>query len=326
MGRSENTGPEADTLPSRVATLVDVGTRSDLRCRIAETIERLAKDSEIEPGSRLPSTRTFANVLRVHRNTVRAAIDLLVDRGVVEPIANGRFRMAAPAARIPAEAGDNVAALLGRAAELSIQHGEAEADFVAIARATFRTIMGDQRRRVCFIAPKQPVPGIGADELAGLLDYPVSSIALEDVRPSPQSIFVATTADAAAARERLDGHSDVFTVGLSLDADLRLAVAPLDPGSLVVVSADAPITLGAVEACLRRMRPDLEIEGYVGPAPDLPGDARLLLAPVGLELARYSAPVARYRCTITEAELRLIRTRLGKGAAPAPNRAHSAIA
>lgn len=323
MPLSPKTAAGADTLPDQVAMHVDVASRSDLRTRIAETIERLAKDAKVPPGSRLPSTRTFANVLGVHRNTVRAAMDLLVERGVIEPVTNGRFRVAMPA---PDGHGltDNVAGLLWRAAELSIQHGETEADFTAIARTAFRTVLGEQRTRVYFIAPREAVPGVSADELADLLDHPVTPIGIDEAHAGPQSIFVATTEDANAVREHLDGQADVFTVGLSLDADLRFALAPLDAGSSVAVVAEDPAMLAAVQARVRRMRPDVRIDGYVGAPDDVDDDVRLVLAPVGAELEPYAARVARYRCRIADAELRLIRTRLGKDAAPVP--APSAVA
>jgi DNA-binding transcriptional regulator YhcF (GntR family) len=304
---------------------VDVTSRSDLRSRIAETIERLLGEVDVPVGYLLPSTRTFASVLGVHRNTMRAALEILADRGVVAPAPGGRFGLDTP--RVPAEAeaesearaeGGTLAALLAKAAAVGFQHGETESAFAARARNAYRQVMSAKKSTVCFIAPEEPIAGIGADELAELLDHPVATVALTDIRFSREQTYVATSSDAATARERLEGHVDVFTVGLSLDADLRLAIAPLEQGSRVAVVADDAATLAAVMSRIGRMRPDLELDGHVGAARRVAAGTSLVLAPAHRKIDHGSGAVARYRCSIAPAEVRLIRARLGE------RRAHEA--
>jgi hypothetical protein len=82
----------SDGLPRRVADALGPGSRSDRALRLADAIA-VALDDETG-GVQLPSLRTLAGETGAHRNTVRAALELLADTGVVERAPGGRYRSA----------------------------------------------------------------------------------------------------------------------------------------------------------------------------------------------------------------------------------------
>lgn len=63
--------------------------RQKLNEQIAERIQQQITDGKLKPGDRLPPERELASLLKVNRATVREAIHLLRERGLVER-KNGR--------------------------------------------------------------------------------------------------------------------------------------------------------------------------------------------------------------------------------------------
>ena len=63
--------------------------RQKLNEQIAEKIQLQITDGKLKPGDRLPPERELASLLKVNRATVREAIHLLRERGLVER-KNGR--------------------------------------------------------------------------------------------------------------------------------------------------------------------------------------------------------------------------------------------
>jgi hypothetical protein len=82
----------SDDLPGRVVDALGRGSRSDRTLRLADALAS-ALEAE-EAGAQLPSLRTLAGETGAHRNTVRAALELLTAAGVVERGAGGRYRAA----------------------------------------------------------------------------------------------------------------------------------------------------------------------------------------------------------------------------------------
>ncbi|MFJ8074403.1 winged helix-turn-helix domain-containing protein [Streptomyces sp. NPDC096176] len=58
--------------------------------RIAVALGRDIRDGRIEPGSRLPAERTLARRFGVNRQTVRVALQLLREEGLVTTEKRGR--------------------------------------------------------------------------------------------------------------------------------------------------------------------------------------------------------------------------------------------
>ncbi|MET4620663.1 DNA-binding transcriptional regulator YhcF (GntR family) [Arthrobacter sp. 2762] len=289
-----------------VAKRVDVSDRRDLRRRLADGLEEwLLKH---RAGHQLlPSARHFSDAWGVHRATVQGAFEILVDRGTLTRTANGRF-VANFAATVRE---DGAAALAGRlraAAGMAIRDGLSESAFIEFARQMFRAAaLGDLR--VVFVEPEVEVPGMGPEDLARLLDYPVSSERLESIEPAPRTVFVALASDATKARAKMAGRADVFAIGLTLETDLRLAVAGLPAETSVAVVSEDRRVLGAVMDKLSELRSDLSIHSYTEIPREL-GDTSLLLLPEAMEADTGNLPTARYRCQISLAELTFLRSRL----------------
>jgi GntR family transcriptional repressor for pyruvate dehydrogenase complex len=81
--------------------------RQKLNEQIAEKIQQDISDGKLKPGDKLPPERELAGLLKVNRATVREAIHLLRERGLVER-KNGR------GTRIVAMLPDNVGAAIDR--------------------------------------------------------------------------------------------------------------------------------------------------------------------------------------------------------------------
>jgi DNA-binding transcriptional regulator YhcF (GntR family) len=299
-------------LLSRVASLVDVENRSDLRRRLADGLERALAEEDTSTPLMLPSTRTLAGELRVHRKTATAALRLLVDRSIVRPSTGGRFIVVPRGAPVRRAAGttDELAA---EAAAAATREEMSEAQFVLLAKRSYRqAAMGGSR--VVFVEPSERIPGIGPDDLVQLLDYPVSVRPLGDLRPSPDVVFVAIGQDAPAVRERFNGRADVFSVGLAFDTELRLATANLDDGARVAVVATDDAILTAIWRRITSWRPDLLLSPHHGPPDEVEAGTTLVLAPRGMALPKLDTPVAPYECAISPAELRFLQARLNPAA------------
>jgi DNA-binding transcriptional regulator YhcF (GntR family) len=293
-------------LINRVAALVDVDRRSDLRRRLADALEQALRQ---EDGSRpllLPSTRTLAGELGIHRKTAHAALQILVDRSVLDVASDGRFVMLSRRDDIRPDASPE---RLVREAASALHEQMSESQFADLARRAYRqaTLGGST---IVFVEPSEWVPGMTPDDLMELLDYPVAVTRPDQLVPGPGVVFVATSTDAAAVRTRLNGRADVFAVGLTFDTDIRLATTNVDEGGCLAVAADNDAVLMAVLRRVTNMRPDLDVTPYVGRVGKLAPNTSLLLAPATIESPELGVPVARYRCSISAAELRFLQARL----------------
>jgi hypothetical protein len=82
----------SDDLPRRVVDALGRGSRSDRTLRLADAFAAALDDEAA--GAQLPSLRTLAGETGAHRNTVRAALELLADAGLVDRRPGGRYRSA----------------------------------------------------------------------------------------------------------------------------------------------------------------------------------------------------------------------------------------
>jgi hypothetical protein len=257
----------------------------------------------------------------VHRATVHASLELLVERSVLNRAANGRFISNPPpqtGSGVPATVGARLAA----AADIALNGGISETAFTELAQRLFR-VAAMRRVRVVYVEAGVQVPGMGPNDLSTLLDYPVITEHLDSVQPSPNTVFVTLASYAPRVRAALGGLSDVFAIGLTLDTDLRLAVAGLPLEASVAVVAEDSDTLSAVTQQLEAMRGDLSIEGSLRLG-SLTMASDLLLLPESMRLGDSDRPIAHYRCAISLAELTFVRARLpGAINEPAEGMAHS---
>lgn len=290
-----------------VAKRVDVSDRRDLRRRLADGLEEWLLKHRAR-HQLLPSARHFSDAWGVHRATVQGAFEILVDRGTLTKVANGRF-VANFAAAVPEDgASSALAGRLRSAAGIAIRDGLSESAFIEFARQMFgAAAMGDIR--VVFVEPEVEVPGMGPEDLARLLDYPVSSERLESIEPAARTVFVALASDATKVRAKVAGRADVFAIGLTLETDLRLAVAGLPAETSVAVVSEDQRVLGAVMDKLSELRSDLSIHSHTEIPREL-GDTSLLLLPEAMAADAGNFPTARYRCQISLAELTFLRSRL----------------
>ncbi|MDT0138026.1 PLP-dependent aminotransferase family protein [Acidovorax sp. PRC11] len=84
--------------------------------RLADLIGQQIDDGVYRPGDKLPSLRELAQLHRYAKNTVVAAFDLLVSRGVVEPRRGSGFYVLGPAR--PAQRAQEESGQLGRAMDI----------------------------------------------------------------------------------------------------------------------------------------------------------------------------------------------------------------
>ncbi len=82
----------SDDLSRRVVDALGRGSQSDRALRLADAFAAALDDEAA--GAQLPSLRALAGDTGAHRNTVRAALELLADAGIVERGTGGRYRSA----------------------------------------------------------------------------------------------------------------------------------------------------------------------------------------------------------------------------------------
>lgn len=87
---------------------------------IADELRRLIERGELSPGEMVPSELALAEQHRVARGTVRSALALLVDEGLIEVVAGQGRRVAGAASPSPSTAYERIAAEVLR----RIEHGE----------------------------------------------------------------------------------------------------------------------------------------------------------------------------------------------------------
>ncbi|MEU6061886.1 GntR family transcriptional regulator [Streptomyces sp. NPDC047097] len=96
-----------------------VSTPLPLYLRVAASLRDDLAHRRITPGARLPSERSLANRFRVNRQTVRSALQLLRQEGLVATERRGTFAAAGPAApsggRVLVPAGAGIAGPAGMA-------------------------------------------------------------------------------------------------------------------------------------------------------------------------------------------------------------------
>lgn len=86
-----------------------VGSRTALRARVAEEIERLIAARRLAPGDRLPPERELAAKLHVGRSSLREALAVLTSRGVLRVTRGHGVYIAEPAPGLPAPAAAPIA-------------------------------------------------------------------------------------------------------------------------------------------------------------------------------------------------------------------------
>lgn len=246
----------SDDLPRRVVDALGRGSRSDRTLRLADAFAAaLAAEAA---GVQLPSLRTLAGETGAHRNTVRAALELLADTGVIDRRPAGRYATIAPSAVSVVEPrgpwpwiGAALAPLLPRATRrLPLATVDAATAGLVLAA---EIELADVRARL----PFAEVLGVGASVMVdvelGLADVP------------------------AGARIRVDASpAYVIAVGQVI-ARLRPDVDHVEAGptDLVLVPVGAAAPRGAAE--VRRFRTE-------------PGKTELLL--IAARIAHHVPPPA----------------------------------
>lgn len=303
--------PARADLIARVRSFVAHGQlagRNDLRYRIADA---LAAGLRMEAGDApvlLPSQRTLARELNVHRNTMSAALQLLVRRGIVEELPGGRF--AVPVAQCDDGRPDShPEPLISQAATLAVRRRITQAAFVESAVHAYRRA-AQHCCRVVLVDPTEQIPGMDAVTLSAMLGHPVEVTALAQLLPELDVVYVAAPPEIDAVRAKLRHVADTFAIGLSFDADLRIATADLEPGATVVVVADNESILRASVRRLHSFRPDIVVTSRHELRGDLPQDASLVLALDGADVSAARVPVARFSCAISPTEIMLLRAKL----------------
>jgi len=119
---------------------------------IADELRRLIERGELAPGEMVPSELALSEQHQVARGTVRSALALLVDEGLIEVVAGQGRRVVGAAAPVPTTAYERIAAdLLRRSEDGECGPSDAlpsEADRMAEARVSRNTVRRAYQRLV----------------------------------------------------------------------------------------------------------------------------------------------------------------------------------
>jgi hypothetical protein len=224
----------SDDLPRRVVDALGRGSRSDRTLRLADAFAAALDDEAA--GVQLPSLRTLAGETGAHRNTVRAALELLADTGVVDRRPGGRYGTPAAPSPVAVVEPREPWPWVGAALEPLLPRGTRRLPLAALDVATAGLVLAaeieldDVRARL----PLAEVLGVGVsvtvDVELGLADAPAGARVRVDASPA----YVIAVGQ-VIARVRPDVH--------------HVVTGPTD---LVLVPVGATAPRGAAE--VRRFR------------------------------------------------------------------------
>jgi DNA-binding transcriptional ArsR family regulator len=249
----------SDDLPRRVLDALGRGSRSDRTLRLADAFAA-ALGAEVA-GAQLPSLRTLAGGTGAHRNTVRAALELLADAGLVDRRAGGRYRAVGACNAISIVEPRAPWPWIGGSLEALVPAATRRLPLESIDPATCGLVLAAEIElaEVRARLPRAEVLGVGASVMVdvelGLSDAP------------------------AGARVRIEADAE-FAIGVGQVIDrIRpdIVHAPTGPAGLVLVPVGAPAPAGGE---VRRFR-------------TAPGKTELLL--IAARIAHHAAPPAAAR-------------------------------
>lgn len=309
-------------LIAATAAKVDPTIRSDLRGRLAAALEMALNESEVPASVPLPSVRRFSAQLGVHRNTMRAALEMLAERGLVVRSPAGRYAISDQIRRRPVRAGSaaDVDQMIGDAARLAIERGEGRSAFVRAADEAYAALAEGEREEVptiVLLEPGEPLPGLDAETISGLIGRPVESRSREGLAQLAESnpVILAVPGDREEAEGLVPG-AEVLPLGSALDIDIRAGVTSLEPAATVAVIGADGVSADGVARRVLRFRPDLTVETLSGGHSELPAGTDLALVPSDLDLRAIQTPVAAYRTGVTVTEREILLRRLDQWAGP----------
>lgn len=303
----------AERFIARVGADLDVRTRVDLRERLADQVEAAIVQLPVAGDFRLPPLRQLSVALGIHRNTVRAALELLVERGRIRRDARGRYlvtdgtTVSSRDTAIPHDGGlspGDFSGLLKRAAQYAVRQGLTEAAFCRAAVVAFRA--GQAGRRVALVG-EAPCVGLDRRVLAERLGVDVEVDSVSEVLPG--TVVLCFAGDVVAVRAAVGPHVEVLPVGAMLVVDVKLAVAQLPTGSIVGVVDPQAARAEAVCSIVERSGGERLVKVLAGLGP-FSTDVTLVLAPTGADVGVPNVPVLYYRSGLSESEVEVIRTRL----------------
>ncbi len=246
----------SDDLPRRVVDALGRGSRSDRTLRLADAFATALADEAA--GVQLPSLRTLAGETGAHRNTVRAALELLADSGVIDRRPGGRYGTITPSDVSVIEPSEPWP-WIGAALEPLLPRATRRLPLATVAAATAGLVLAaeielaDVRARL----PLAEVLGVGASVMVdvelGLADAPAGA----RIRVDASSAFVVAVGHVIA---RVRPDVDHVVTG---------------PTDLVLVPVGATAPRGAAE--VRRFRTE-------------PGKTELLL--IAARIAHHVPPPA----------------------------------
>ena len=243
----------------------------------------------------------------MHRATVNASLEILVERSVLTRSASGRYLTARKTSAVDTTA---TAHQLYSVARRAAQDGLTQGAFTELAGRVFQRASAAEAS-VVFLHSDNRISGIGAREVEAILKVQVNSMDLAEFKHRVGVVYVADVNDIELARATVGQLSDVFAVGLALDADIRQAVIGLPAGDSVAVVAGSAAEGSRIAAQVARHRPDLSVEVLSDLAEATSGVVTLVPA---AWMPPETAGIHPYRASIVPSELVLVRSRMQSNA------------
>ncbi len=236
--------------------------------QLKEQIKFLILNGELEPGTRLPTTRQLAGFLKINRNTVQKAYQELGQEGLIE-CRQGRGCVVAERITATAPAvSPQTLAIIDRAIEQAGELGVSPDDFAAFIYARARQ-RGDVqvKRRLVFVECEALIAATLAQAIQERLGIEVRPVLLQDLRPPTAEVaeqlreahLVATTFFHIQEVRRLLAGAKKEVVGLvvkpHLEKLIQIAQIPRGTSAALVCCS---------EACALDMKRSLENAGIKG--------------------------------------------------------------
>jgi GntR family transcriptional regulator len=247
---------------------IELKSHLPVYAQLKEQLKFLILNGEMEPGTRLPTTRQLAGFLKINRNTVQKAYQALEQEGLIECRRGRGCAVVAQPAAIAQPVSAQLLGIIDKAIERAGELGVSPDDFATFVYARARQRRDVQvKKRLMFVECEALIATAIAQSIRERLDVEVTPILLQDLRQPTAEVeaqlrkahVVATTFFHIQEVRRLLAKEEKEVVALTVKPHLEKLI------QIAQIPESTPVALVCCsESCALDMKRSLENAGIKG--------------------------------------------------------------